>query len=93
MGLKQIIRAVGPLAQRYGVSSTGFSGRGVGWRAAELRVCKLTSSRLKPVPLWKCMSTVGLALAGIYNDFWEYSFISYFYGINPAQAENPVFLF
>ena len=28
-----------------------------------------------------------------YNDFWEYSFISYFYGINPAQAENPVFLF
>ena len=28
-----------------------------------------------------------------YNDFWEYSFISYFYGINPAQAENPVFYF
>ena len=26
-----------------------------------------------------------------YNDFWEYSFISYFYGINPAQAENPIF--
>ena len=26
-----------------------------------------------------------------YNDFWEYSFISYFYEINPAQAENPIF--
>ena len=24
-----------------------------------------------------------------YNDFWGYSFISYFYGINPAQAESP----
>ena len=28
-----------------------------------------------------------------YNDFWKYLFISYFYGINPAQAENPVFVF
>ena len=26
-----------------------------------------------------------------YNDFGNILFISYFYGINPAQAENPIF--
>ena len=28
-----------------------------------------------------------------YHDFGNILMISYFYGINPAQAENPVFLF
>ncbi len=26
-----------------------------------------------------------------YNDFGNISWFSYFYGINPAQAENPIF--
>ncbi len=50
-GLKQIIRAVGPLAECDAASGTGFSRESVGCRAAELRVCRLASSRLKPVPL------------------------------------------
>jgi hypothetical protein len=48
-GLKQIIRAVGPLAECDAASGTGFSRESVGCHAAELRVFTLASSRLKPV--------------------------------------------
>ncbi len=56
------------LAERDALGGTGLSRESVRCHAAELRVFTLASSRLKPVPLWKCISTVGLALAGKASD-------------------------